>query len=145
MGISGQGQWETSVLSALVAITVMRSDLEKARCTLVQGFRGLGPRLVVSVFGLVTKLCLTAAGTGHCPHSSWGQSGSWKPEHQASFPSLFILSGVQPAVHILSGRSLLVHLLGNAFHTHPGMCFVIRRNFSAIKLIRLSTSNCILQ
>jgi hypothetical protein len=50
------------------------------------------------MFGLVTKLSLTVARTGHYPYSIQEQIGSPKPALKISpFPSLWL----QPAAHVL--------------------------------------------
>lgn len=108
-GISGQGQWEISVLSALTSV------LGKAGCALVQGFRGISPELVVSLLGLVTKLCLTTPGVGHCPLSSQKQSGSLKFRLLAFFT--FFMA---PVCYLHPGRAIpLSSPLGKCFTGTP--------------------------
>lgn len=86
----------------LLLSTVVTGNSEKARCALVQGFGGLGPQLIVSVW----------TGDKAAPHNisnrplSLQQPGAeWKPEvcTQDFFLSLFILSWLQTAVHVLVG------------------------------------------
>lgn len=109
--ISGQDHWEIMHCQLLLLLTVVTGNLREAGYALFQDFGGLGPQLIVSVFGLVTK-----------------QPGAeWKPQDctQDFFLSFCILSWLQPAVHVLHRISLSGHFLGNALRTHPEVCFVV--------------------